>query len=70
MSDTTMQKIQLDRLKDRRERINSGKAALEGFGEASTLGYLPQLQAAASPILKPIYEAATGPHSQGTIRFE
>lgn len=36
------------------------QAALQGFGEAATFGYLPQIQAAVSPYLEKGYELLTG----------
>lgn len=38
----------------------NAEASLQGFGQGATLGYLPQLQAAAEPALAKVYEAATG----------
>jgi hypothetical protein len=37
-----------------------GQAALEGFGETATLGYLPQLQAAAEPAMNAVLNKITG----------
>ena len=44
----------------RPEPTQRTEAALEGFGEASTFGYLPQLQAAAGKVLQPVFSAMTG----------
>jgi polyhydroxyalkanoate synthesis regulator phasin len=41
-------------------KTDAGQAALEGFGNAATLGYLPQLQAMAEPAMNRVLDAVTG----------
>jgi len=36
------------------------EAAVSGFGESATFGYLPEIQAATEPVSQAIYEAVTG----------
>ena len=38
----------------------SAEAALQGFGQAASFGYLPNLQAAAQKVTDPLFELATG----------
>lgn len=51
---------ELDQKKPEVSAGEQAEAALQGFGQAATFGYLPQLQALAQPILEPIYETVTG----------
>lgn len=43
-------------------KTGAGAAALEHFGNAATLGYLPQLQAMAQPVMDRVLDKITGNH--------
>jgi hypothetical protein len=43
-------------------RTGAAESALEHFGNAATLGYLPQLQAMAAPAMNRVLDAVTGNH--------
>lgn len=50
---------------DAEPKTTASEAALESFGNAATLGYLPQLQAAAEPVMNRILDKITGNNVAG-----
>lgn len=47
-------------VEDQKLPSRPGEAALQGFGQAGTFGYLPNIQAAAQKVTDPLFSAITG----------
>lgn len=43
-----------------KKEVNKGEAALQGFGQAGTFGYLPNIQAAVEPVTDKVFGLLTG----------
>lgn len=65
-----LQKMQKDFDAQNAPKEGIGQAALESFGKGATLGYLPQIQAAAEPLLEKAWSSFSGQKSPEQIDKE